>query len=137
MRKIFYLLFVFIVIICFTVFSYSKKYITPTEAVNYIGQERTVCGVVASTKYASFSKGQPTFLNLDKPYPNHIFTVVIWGKDREKFDKPPETYYKGKKICVHGLISSYGDIPQIVVSDPLQITLMKWDLEDKIFPCHK
>ena len=125
MRKIFYPLFIFIVIICFIVPSYSKKYITPAEAINYIGQEMTVCGVVASTKYASFSKGQPTFLNLDKPYPNQIFTVVIWGEDREKFDKPPEIYYKGKRICVHALISSYRDIPQITVRDPSKITLMK------------
>jgi len=129
MRKIFCLLFIFVTIIYFYFLSYSKKYITPAEAINYIGQEKTVCGVVASTKYAFFTKGQPTFLNLDKPYPNHIFTVVIWGKDRVKFSKPPETYYKGKRICVHGLISSYRDIPQITVKDPSQITLIKWDLK--------
>lgn len=38
-----------------------------------------MCGVVASTKHVSTSKGRPTFLNLDKPYPDQPFTVVIWA----------------------------------------------------------
>ena len=40
---------------------------------------------VASAHYAERSKGQPTFINLDKPYPNAPFTVLIWGSDRGKF----------------------------------------------------
>jgi hypothetical protein len=38
----------------------------PEEA-QHIGENTCVCGVVASTHYASPSKSQPTFLNLDKP----------------------------------------------------------------------
>lgn len=98
MKKIFCLLFIFITIIYSYFLSYSKKYITPAEAINYIGQEKTVCGVVVSTKYAFFSKGQPTFLNLDKPYPNHIFTVVIWGKDRVKFSNPQKLTIREKEF---------------------------------------
>ena len=64
MRKIFCLLFIFVIIIYFYFLSYSKKYITPAEAINYIGQEKTVCGVVASTKYAFFTKGRQPFLIL-------------------------------------------------------------------------
>jgi hypothetical protein len=45
---------------------------------------------VASAKYAENSRGQPTFLNLDLPYPDHIFTAVIWSEDRAAFDEPPE-----------------------------------------------
>lgn len=103
--------------------NYPEGYITTTDAANYIGQEKTVCGIVASTKYAYFANGEPTFLNFDRPYPNHTFTAVIWGKDRSKFSSPPESYYSGKYICVHGLISSYRGIPQIVVKDPSQITI--------------
>jgi antitoxin HicB len=47
---------------------------------------------VASTIFAAHSKGQPTFLNLDQPYPTHIFTALIWGSDRPKFGQPEETY---------------------------------------------
>jgi hypothetical protein len=28
------------------------------------------------------TRRQPTFLNLDAPYPQHIFTVVVWGESR-------------------------------------------------------
>jgi hypothetical protein len=27
------------------------------------------------------SKGKPTFINFDKPYPNQDFTVMIWDDD--------------------------------------------------------
>jgi hypothetical protein len=54
--------------------------ISPADAIHFVGQVVTVCGHVASARYASDSKGQPTFLNLDKPYPNHVFTAVNWGQ---------------------------------------------------------
>jgi hypothetical protein len=56
--------------------------ITAAEAKDHIGETRTVCGKVVSTHYASGSKGQPTFLNLDEPYPKEVFTILIWGSDR-------------------------------------------------------
>ena len=105
--------------------SYPQNFISPQEAVNYIGEIKTVCGVVMSAKYAPFIRGKPIFLNLDKPYPNQIFTVIIWEKDRYKFKKPPEIVFKGKKICVTGVIKSYRGIPEIIVRDPSQIIVKK------------
>ena len=66
----------------------ASQSLTPAEARNHISETATVCGKVASTHYAPRSHGQPTFINLDKPYPNSPFTVVIWGFDREKFGTP-------------------------------------------------
>jgi hypothetical protein len=48
--------------------------------------------------YAAKSRGNPTFINLDKPCPNEIFTVLIWGSDRPKFGDPEESY-RSKHIC--------------------------------------
>jgi DNA/RNA endonuclease YhcR with UshA esterase domain len=59
-------------------------------------------------------------LNLDKPYPNQIFTIVIWGNNRSKFGTP-EDNYKGKRICVSGKITAYAGLPEIAVDDPKQI----------------
>ena len=95
--------------------------ISPEQAHQFIGQIKTVCGTVVNTKYAIYSRGQPTFLNLNRPYPNHIFTAVIWGSERHKFKSPPETYYKGKRICVSGMITSYRSKPQIFIRDHSQI----------------
>src|SRR2546422_3385128 len=77
--------------------------LTPLQAKDHVGENATVCGLVASATFAARTKGQPTFLNLDKPYPEHIFTALIWGSDRPKFGKPEDTY-KGKRICVTGII---------------------------------
>jgi len=103
----------------------QTDYITPGDASKHIGETKTVCGTVASTFYSVRSKGQPTFLNLDKPYPNQIFTVVIWGPDRNKFKNSPEVFFKEKTICVTGQIETYRGKPQIIVRDPSQITIKK------------
>src|SRR6266478_7894367 len=100
----------------------AQKKLTATEAKDHVGETVTVCGNVVSTRYASTTKGQPTFLNLDKPYPNQIFTVVIWGSNRSKFGAP-ESEYKGKRICVTGKITEYRNVPQIIAERPQQIQM--------------
>jgi len=104
-----------------SVTAYGVGKVTPAQAKDYVGQISTVCGVVVSARYAERVKGSPTFLNLDKPYPNQIFTVVIWGNDRQKFGEPEMTF-KNKRICVTGKIQQYKDVPEIVVKDKSQIS---------------
>jgi hypothetical protein len=77
---------------------------------------------VVSARYADATKGQPTFLNLDKPYPSQVFTIVIWGENRSKFGKP-ENDYNGKRICVTGKITAYAGLPEIVAEDPKQLRI--------------
>ena len=98
----------------------GQKRLSAAEAKNHLGETATVCGKVASTKYAASTRGQPTFLNLDKPYPDQIFTVLIWGNHRSKFGRP-EVDYKDKQICVSGRILNYRGVPEIVADDPGQI----------------
>jgi DNA/RNA endonuclease YhcR with UshA esterase domain len=99
---------------------HAQTSISATQAKNHVGERATVCGEVASTHYAVSSRGNPTFINLDKPYPNEMFTVLIWGSDRSKFGEPEETY-KSKHICVTGKISAYKGTPEIVAYEPAQI----------------
>jgi hypothetical protein len=91
------------------------------QAKNHLGENATVCGVVASTKYLESKGRSPTLLNLDKPYPQQPFTIVIWGADRAKFGKPEETY-ANKRVCVTGTITEFRGTPEIVAKDPAQIT---------------
>jgi len=100
---------------------FSASNISPEDAINHIGQQATVCGNVASTHFASRSKGQPTFINLNRPYPNQIFTVLIWGSDRSKFPGAPENYYSNKRICVSGKIKEFRGAPEIIARYPSQI----------------
>ena len=98
--------------------------LTSEEAAGHVGETSTVCGFVASAKYATSGRGEPTFLNLDRPYPNQLFTVLIWGSDRDAFGQP-EVAYRGKRICVTGLIESYRGKPEIIARRPSQIQLSK------------
>jgi DNA/RNA endonuclease YhcR with UshA esterase domain len=96
--------------------------LTAIQAKEHIGETATVCGVVASATYADRTKGSPTFINLDQPYPQHVFTAVIWWSDRSKFSQT-EITYKSKRVCVTGTIKSYRDRPEIIVKEPSQITI--------------
>src|SRR5713101_1857923 len=100
----------------------AQKKLMASEAKEHFGETATVCGEVVSTRYADSTKGQPTFLNLDKPYPNQVFTIVIWGNNRSKFGTP-ENDYKGKRVCVSGKITAYAGLPEIVVDEPKQIKI--------------
>ena len=98
----------------------QSGHIAAAEAKNHVGEKTTVCGKVVSTHFASSSKGQPTFLNLDEPYPKEIFTILIWGSDRPKFGKPEDTY-RDKDVCVTGKITSHNGRPEIIASEASQI----------------
>jgi hypothetical protein len=91
------------------------------EAAHHVGETATVCGVVASGKFDSELKSQPTFLDFGKPYPDQVFTAVIFGADRAKFGSP-ETSLRGKRVCMTGKIQQQHDLPEIILNDPKQLT---------------
>ena len=93
----------------------------PEEAVRHIGENATVCGVVASAMFEANVRDQPTLLDLGKPAPNAVFTGVICGGNRPKFGTP-ETSLRGKRIWVSGQISDYHGRPAIVLTDPSQLS---------------
>jgi DNA/RNA endonuclease YhcR with UshA esterase domain len=95
--------------------------ISPAGAASHIGENATVCGFIASAKYAANSRAQPTFLDMGQPYPNQPFVAVIFGTDRAKFGEPEATL-SGKRICVTGQVRNYRGKPKIIVSDPSQLT---------------
>jgi len=102
----------------------QAAHLTSREAKNHVGEKATVCGKVVGTHFVSSGKGQPTFVHFDAPYPDQIFTLVIWGSDRPKFGRPEELYrYKG--LCVTGKITIYLGIPEIVASNPSQVQIQK------------
>src|SRR5262249_58197410 len=118
------LLFSVIAVVLVTTPLAADKKLSAREAKQHIGEQATVCGIVASAKYAASTRGQPTFLNLDEPYPNQIFTILIWGGDRAKFGRP-ETAYAQQRVCSTGTITEYRGTPEIIAHDPSQITVEK------------
>jgi hypothetical protein len=98
----------------------SAAELTAQQAAGHVGETAIVCGTVASANYSVRTKGQPTFLNLDRPYPQQVFTILIWGSDRPKFGTP-EVQLMGKRLCATGKIESYKGKPEIVATDPSQL----------------
>ena len=101
----------------------TQSNISSKNASAYINEILTVCGPVVDSRYASASKGQPTFLNFDYPYPNHTFTIVIWGQNRANFSSPPEKKYMSKNVCIDGYIDSYKGKPQIEATSEIMISV--------------
>ena len=105
--------------IIFSSLLFGEKF-TTKEAWDHVGEEAKVCGKVVSVYFSKRSKGRPTFINLDKPYPNQLFTVVVWEEDRAKFQELKKL--KNSHICVEGEIESYGEKPQMTLRDPSQLS---------------
>ncbi len=88
-------------------------FVSASDAIGHVGQVAMVCGTVASANYAVTSAGSPTFLNLDKPYPNAVFTILIWQEHRASFGGTPERLFFGARVCITGLVSNYRGAAQI------------------------
>jgi hypothetical protein len=82
-----------------------------SEASQHIGETRTVCGPVADKHTAPTANGNPTFIELDRAYPNQIFTVLVWGSDKQEVGDLPTN----GNVCVTGKILTYAGLPEIVL----------------------
>lgn len=104
--------------------TYGKGKINSLQAKEYIGKEACVCGKVVSTKYVENGKSNPTYINLDKKFPEQTFTVMVFGQDRNNFSYQPEEFLDGKTICVKGKIGEFKGTPQIIANKEKQIEIL-------------
>jgi hypothetical protein len=93
---------------------------TAEEAGKHVGETATVCGTVASAHFSARARSQPTLLDLDKPYPDPIFTLVIFGRDRAKFGTPEQTLLH-QHVCASGPITLYRGRPEMILENPAQL----------------
>lgn len=103
----------------------GKGQVTPAQAKYYTGDTATVCGTVVSARFNQNGKANPTYLNLDRKFPDHVFTVVIFGKDRMNFTYAPEEYLSNRKICVTGRVEEWNGVPQIIVDRQESIEVLE------------
>ena len=99
----------------------QEKYITPGDAASHLGEVQTVCGEVGNIQIETL---QPTIIKLYQQANTKNFTIVINPSDGGKFDQPRLYSYLGKVICVTGMIKTYSNEPEIVLTDPSQITIV-------------
>ncbi len=80
----------------------AKSYNTVQARLFADTQEKVrICGTVVSTK---LTRGGHSFINLDKKFPNQIFTVAIWKDYKNNFSYQPHIELEGKKACFEGKI---------------------------------
>ncbi len=104
--------------------NYGKGKINTLQAKENIGKDACVCGKVVSTKFSENGKTNPTYINLDKKFPDQVFTLMIFGKDRENFSYKPEEFLQGKTICVKGKVGEFKGTPQIIANKEKQVEVL-------------
>ena len=104
--------------------SLPRNHFNTVQAALYKGQNEriTVCGTVVSTKLSA--KGN-VFLNLDKAFPNQIFTVTIFKDRKGNFSYAPEKELMGKTICVEGKVSDFNGTPSMVLENEKAVKVLK------------
>lgn len=98
--------------------------IKTSEAIGFVGQNKTVCGNVVQVNYLQTKNGQPTYINFEQSYPNQPFQAVVWGSDRDSVISGVGSSlesFEGKKLCVKGKIAEYKGSAQIVIKELSQL----------------
>jgi endonuclease G, mitochondrial len=80
--------------------------------------EVSVCGTVVS---ARVSKAGNILLNLDKQFPNQVFTVFIRKENIPNFSYNPVKSLQGKRITVKGKIVGLDNLPAMFIDSESQM----------------
>lgn len=92
----------------------------PDQAVQHVGEQNQVVFQVVRT----YNSGRAVFLNSHDPYEGYFY-VVVFPELWDRFPDPPEEYFAGRCVAVKGKIDLYRGAPQIVLSDPEQIRVVR------------
>lgn len=93
------------------------------QARNYVGKNENirVCGTVVSTKLSA--KGN-IFINLDKKFPNQVFSISIFKDNVPNFSYQPDTFLAGKTICVTGKVTNFNGTPTVSIANEKAIDIL-------------
>lgn len=91
-------------------------------AKDHVDSNKTVeiCGTVVSVFK---SAKENVFINLDKKFPNQIFSVTIWKSHLVNFSYDPQELM-GKTICVKGKVSSYQGVSNLSLIDEKKLKII-------------
>lgn len=97
-----------------------KNHFNTVQAKLYMdkNQEVTICGTVVGARR---SKKGNILLNLDKQYPDQIFTVFIKEEDIPNFTLDPEEVWTGKKVAITGKVINLGGTAAMYISNEKDI----------------
>lgn len=104
----------------------GKDQYNTIQAYDYLDSDKKVeiCGTVVRTFK---SKKNNVFLDLDKQFPNSVFSVSIWSRDIANFSYSPEVELISKKVCVYGLVTRGNKSLQMNISSEKQLKFLDND----------
>jgi len=104
--------------------SLPRNTFNSVQAKYYMGRNESIkiCGTVVSTKLSS--KGN-IFINLDKKFPNQIFSISIFKDNVPNFSYQPDVFLAGKTICVTGKVTNYNGVPGVSIDNEKSIEILE------------
>ena len=92
---------------------------TTTTVGQHVGEIVLFCGTPTAVHapVPGKVKGDPVYINFGGAFPNHTFTVLIWGDVAGKQRKKLEKRYSGKALRVKGWVKTYEAKPVIYVKE--------------------
>lgn len=101
-----------------------RNHFNTVQAMQYAGKTEpaTICGTVVSARK---SKKGNILLNLDKQFPNQIFTVFIRKENIANFSFDAEKSLKGKSICVTGKVVNLDGTAAVFIENESELKLFE------------
>ena len=84
----------------------------------------TVCGTVVSTFRSAKDN---VFVNLDKKFPNTIFTLTIWSRNVTNFSYAPEKELMNQRVCARGEITLREGVMQMNLTNEKELEFLEGD----------
>ncbi len=96
------------------------------QAYDYMNSNKKVeiCGTVVRTFK---SKKNNVFIDLDKQFPNTVFSISIWSRDAVNFSYSPEVELMSKKVCVYGQVKRSNKALQMNITNEKQLKFLDND----------
>ena len=112
-------------LLIFSTYCFAQDTITTAKVKDYMDKEVCVVGKVVSFKLAAEGKNT-NYLNIDKPYPESVFTVVISNYHLEKLNVKIEDL-KDTTSYIKGKITTYKNDPKQIpqIYNPISIVVKK------------
>ncbi|MBC7933931.1 MAG: DNA/RNA non-specific endonuclease [Rhizobacter sp.] len=94
----------------------ERNHFNTSIAKQWVGQnqEVSVCGTVVG---ARLSRAGNVLINLDKQFPNQVFTVFVKKEDIVNFNYDLTEVLKNKVICVKGKVMNQGGTPTMYIEN--------------------
>jgi DNA/RNA endonuclease YhcR with UshA esterase domain len=101
--------------------AFTQRKIKAEDVKSYIGQKDTVT-VVGKVFHIKIND-HATFFDIGAVFPDNVFTVVIFPKNKETVGDVSK--YDGKTIEMTGLVTEHNGRPEMEVSNPKQLKIVE------------